>query len=319
MALLVALARSNNQECNKLCLITPWFRKRTLKTYDLTDWDSSELLAIGLDVFTELEAGPLIALQWKTIYSHNNFIGHHQRKSSFASLLEKDGEISRPFQVFLLGNIGGKGEKEKLIEMGKTYRSKFIDHRAYVHAPYSLSLARHLVSTKYEGAPEVAKAAATYVKTSRRMGFKGIVFHIDKCPDPDEAMENLRYNLTELLTVATPETPIYVENSCGDGCGFLANPKDLAELVKEFPSDLVGICFDTCHGYGAGYEPLEYIKKLGSVRERIGLIHLNGAWKKKGCGRDGHAAWGASQNISFDELEGILKFARERDISCVIE
>ena len=314
-----ALARANGLVVNKIGIVMPWGRLDKLTEYDITKWDSSELITLALEALEKTRAGADISYRWQIIYANTKYIGHHQRKTSFSKLLELDPLKSRPFQVFLLGNLGSNGESVGLESLAGKYEGAFTHYRAYVHAPYSLSLSREKVTTKYEDAPTIAEASVCYMKTSRKMGFRGVVFHVDKSPETEKAYENIRDNVRAILPEVSTECPLYLETPCGDGKGFLSTPQMLVDLVREFPPEKIGICLDTCHVHGAGYDPMEYVTQMGMAHHRIGLIHLNGAWKKKGCKADGHCYWGEVQNISEVELTGVLTYAKKRGLDCIIE
>lgn len=319
LALYISLARSLGYRVKKAGIVMPWRRPDRIKIYDVEKWDHSEILALGLEAVGVVYENIDIRERWLKTYSKNTHIGHHQKKGKLAELIKTPKGEARPFQIFLLGNRGKKGEEEPLRKMGDLYEGKVSKHRAYVHAPYSLSLARKRVSPKDPNSPLVTEAARVYIEVSQKMGFKGIVFHIDKSPDLEEAYVNLRKNVKKLLPYISPETPLLLENSCGDGNRFLREVSEFASMISEFPQELVGICFDICHSWGSGYEPSEYLEGLGRLHTRIGLVHLNGAWKKKGCGADGHASWSSKQNISEKEMKKILDYTRSRGVDCIIE
>lgn len=314
----IALARETHK-VKKVALITPWCSsKKKLFIYDVSTWKEAPLWELVEEATNKIQAGESLRLGWKGIYSSFPNIGHHQRKSSLDALLEEDPKTCRPFQVFLLGNRGYAGEEVSLQALGEAYRSRFKKYRAYVHAPYSLSLSKKRVSTKEES-PTIYEASIAYMEAATKMGFSGVVFHVDKCPGGKRSYRYIRKNVELLLPHIDPRCPLYLETPCGDGSGFLSTPEDFSELVEEFPPETIGVCLDTCHVHGAGYRPLKYLSLMGATSQRIGLIHLNGAWKERGCRADGHSPWNETQNISEKDLMGILEFSETNGISCIIE
>jgi len=312
-----AMANAVLARADEIALVLLWKRSPGVLVYPLEKRNSVAILE-GLKVAdaTALVSKPITSV-WEQTYSENFFIGHHQRKSSLDLLLTKPPKLTRPFQVFLLGNLGSRGEASSLRKMALHYEGRFIGYRAYVHAPYSLSLARELTSAK-PGSPTIAQAAEEYLKASAKMGFRGVVFHVDKSPDLKKARANIRKNLDLLCPLASEKCPILLENSCGDGNGNMSSPEEMAEVVSHYPATSLGVCMDICHAHGAGYSPEEYVYGLDN-HTRIKLIHFNGAHKLRGCKADGHESFAQPQLISPDEMTFVLDYARERKLSCIIE
>ena len=314
----VALARSSGIKVKKVGIIMPWGRDPKVVLYDVSKWDSEELLSLAKEAMGPARKTEKVAERWKEIYEANPHIGHHKSKG-ILSFAKKMTVKDRPYQIYLLSNVGRRGEEKSLVKMSQE-KAGLVSHlRCYVHAPNNLCLSMKLVSKKFDDAPTIVEAAKNYMLAAKKIGFKGVVFHVDKSPEIEEAYENIRSNLEQLLPHISPECPLLLENPCGDGKGFLSSAQDFAKIVSEQPQDLVGICFDTCHSWGSGYEPMEFISALGRMHSRIGLIHLNGAWKDKGCRADGHYHWKKVQKISEDQLCQVLDYSKKRGLSCIIE
>lgn len=315
-------------EADAIVVVLPWKRNQVILSTGFSPVSRTIVLSALTKAKEITEKSKGLWSAWPEIYENNHFIGHHRRKESLNEILSIAPRKARPFQIFLLGNRGNKGEGPVLDTLAETYPDTFSKYRGYVHAPYSLSLARKNVS-RDSSSPSIIFAAQKYLETSKKMGFKGIVFHVDKSPDLEQAKDNLRNNLNELLPFISEGCPILLENSCGDGNKFMSTPEEMAQVCSEYPSDLVKVCLDICHAHGAGYDPLDYISSMCfgngedgyqvQYHHRIGLIHLNGAIKQRGCYADGHATMSRGQHLTLNEVEYVLDYARCRNLSCIIE
>ncbi|ADH63905.1 apurinic endonuclease Apn1 [Allomeiothermus silvanus DSM 9946] len=88
----------------------------------------------------------------------------------------------------------------------------------------------------------------------------------------------------ELAQIGKRGPKLLLENTAGGGERIGSRLEDLAWLIEGTP---LGVCFDTCHAFAAGYplhlEPERVIEELDQEigLERVPLIHLNdsvGAW-----------------------------------------
>lgn len=97
---------------------------------------------------------------------------------------------------------------------------------------------------------------------------------------------------------------ILLETTAGQGTNLGYRFEQLAailELVQE--PERVGICFDTCHAFAAGYELCSeegYQRTFGAFdqllgRERLKVIHLNDSLKARGSRIDRHQGLGEGE------------------------
>jgi deoxyribonuclease-4 len=94
------------------------------------------------------------------------------------------------------------------------------------------------------------------------------------------------------------EVMILLETTAGQGTSLGADFSELAKIItgSAFPARL-GVCFDTCHVFAAGYDlrtPVAYRKTMAEFERLIGLerlkfFHLNDSKKELGSRVDRHA------------------------------
>lgn len=96
---------------------------------------------------------------------------------------------------------------------------------------------------------------------------------------------------------------LLLENTAGTGAALGATFKELAQLLEGLPPEGFGICLDTAHAWGAGYDLGDPAAVRGVLEEidgtlgleRVGVIHLNDSAVARGSRRDRHAHMGAGQ------------------------
>ncbi|GIW24289.1 deoxyribonuclease IV [Meiothermus sp.] len=81
---------------------------------------------------------------------------------------------------------------------------------------------------------------------------------------------------------------LLLENTAGGGEKLGASLHTLAELVE---GTALGICFDTCHAFAAGYELEKALDELEQIvgLHRVPVIHLNDSVGERGSQIDHHA------------------------------
>ncbi|MCQ8894366.1 MAG: deoxyribonuclease IV [Methanolinea sp.] len=103
--------------------------------------------------------------------------------------------------------------------------------------------------------------------------------------------------VNQALASAPRGVMLLLENTAGEKNGVGSTFEDIRAVIDrvEYPSQ-VGVCFDTCHAFSAGYElrtPEGIAETLGRLDEVIGLslvrlIHLNDSRGDRGSGLDRH-------------------------------
>lgn len=118
--------------------------------------------------------------------------------------------------------------------------------------------------------------------------------------------------LQRLDSEAPTEVTLLLENTAGQGTCLGARFEQLATLLEGAPQGRVGLCFDTCHAFAAGYDlssregaaavMAEFQRLLGF--EPLRAFHLNDS--KKGLGsavdRHEHIGQGAIGRAGFAAL-----------------
>jgi deoxyribonuclease-4 len=120
---------------------------------------------------------------------------------------------------------------------------------------------------------------------------------------------------------------ILLENTAGQGSCLGHCFEHLGQILSlARRSSRLGICFDTCHAFAAGYELAprsKYLKTMRALEESVGLgrvrlFHLNDSKKPLGSRIDRHAHIGRGQ-MGLEPFRLLLNDARLRGRPMVIE
>ncbi len=186
-----------------------------------------------------------------------------------------------------------------------------------VHASYLINLA----------SPDEAlweksfQALKIEVERCGALGIPLITFHPGSFVKSDEqtGLANIGRGVRRLLdetAVSAPGTTICLETMAGQGTNLGHRFEHLAyQLDQSGPNDRLGVCFDTCHVFAAGYDirtPEAYAATMEEFDRVIGLeqikvFHFNDSKFELGLRKDRHAHIGQG-HIG---LEGFANFVND--------
>ncbi len=135
------------------------------------------------------------------------------------------------------------------------------------------------------------------------LGLDYLVTHPGNATDGDKE-RGLAQNadaIEEALTEVTGGTMVLLETTAGSGKVLGSTFEELAQIIERISGEQrarVGVCFDTCHTWAAGYDlrgdydgVLRHFDDLIGL-DRLRLFHLNDSVGDHGSRRDRHAAIG---------------------------
>ena len=171
------------------------------------------------------------------------------------------------------------------------------------------------------------KSIATLTAELRRCGQLGIPFLVTHLGHhPGMTIEEGRKNVIRAINLALGEAPddvmLLLENTAGEKNGVGNTFEDISAVLDGVVDRRrTGVCFDTCHAFGAGYdlrtdETIE--ETTGRFDEVIGLgeirvIHCNDSKGELGSGLDRHEHIGMG---SIGEA-GFRSILRHEPFSCL--
>ncbi|KAI5295254.1 hypothetical protein KEM52_001919 [Ascosphaera acerosa] len=181
---------------------------------------------------------------------------------------------------------------------------RFCKELKYDQARHCLPHGSYLVNLAQEDHAKAKQAYDSFVDDLKRceaVGIKLYNFHPGAAGKTtlESAITRLATALTKALDATTTVIPV-LETMCGQGSvigGELSQFRDIISQIPEKHHARLGICWDTCHSFAAGYD---YRTKegldafLNQFDETIGLkylraLHMNDSKTPLGSHRDLHA------------------------------
>ncbi|MGC8873286.1 MAG: deoxyribonuclease IV [Chloroflexia bacterium] len=166
------------------------------------------------------------------------------------------------------------------------------------------------------------------LERARALGLPYLVTHAGAHRGAGEA-EGLRRIAQALdrVLAAVPEVMVLLETTAGQGGALCYRFEQIAWIIEQvrYPERL-GVCFDTCHVFVAGYELRTregYEQTLRELDERIGLerlkvFHLNDAKKGLGSRVDRHTHIGQGM-LGLEPFRWLLNDPRFQKHPMVLE
>jgi deoxyribonuclease-4 len=205
-----------------------------------------------------------------------------------------------------------------------------------VHSSYLINLG----SKSYETVEKSIDALKKELDHCRKLGISYLVLHPGSGhKDPYECCTQIAENINKVFSESNSETLLLLENMAGQGTSVGYTFDQLAYIISHVKEpNRLGICFDTCHAFAAGYDfstPELYNKMWKEFDEKIGIdklkvIHMNNS--KKPCGskvdRHDHIKDGLMPLKSFElimndprfkNIPKILETPKEKDLKEDVE
>ncbi|MEM1303412.1 MAG: deoxyribonuclease IV [Planctomycetota bacterium] len=173
-------------------------------------------------------------------------------------------------------------------------------------------------------------AMVVEVDRASRLGLIGLVAHPGSYTTSSEeaGLARIAAGLDEVHR-QTPDaaTPILLETTAGQGSNLGHRFEQLASILDQVADpDRVGVCFDTCHVFAAGYAmetAKEYKATMASLNKSVGAklvkaFHLNDSLKPFGSRKDRHASIGEGE-MGLAPFEHLLKDRRFKKTPMYLE
>ncbi|MCA9973561.1 MAG: deoxyribonuclease IV [Anaerolineales bacterium] len=203
---------------------------------------------------------------------------------------------------------------EKYREAQETYSHI---HPVAVHASYLINIA----------SPDEALWQKSYdalkieVERAGLLGIPLLTFHPGSfvSGDLETGLAHIARALKRLLpetAASAPHTTICLETMAGQGTNIGAAFEHLAHLLAAAgPDPRLGVCFDTCHVFAAGYDirtPDTYAATMAEFDRVVGLEHIkcfhcNDSQHELGSNKDRHAHIGDG----YIGLDGFANFVND--------
>ena len=167
------------------------------------------------------------------------------------------------------------------------------------------------------------------VKRCSKLGIPYIVAHLGshKGKGDEKGIEMLVKAFTKAAKDTSDDVMILLENTAGQKNSVGSDLDQLGSILSQLkPSKRFGICFDTCHGFAAGYDmstekgaatTLEKLDKAIGF-EHLKILHLNDSKGELGSNLDRHEHIGLG-HIGEKGLGHIIKTINRKKIPIILE
>jgi len=187
-------------------------------------------------------------------------------------------------------------------EVGGEEASQFHAERARHGVRFAGSHDSYLINLSTPDAGLWSRSLSAFQKELERcvaLELDVLVTHPGNATDGDFAAGVARNaeGITRALEAVPGRTRVLLEITAGSGTSVGGSFEALAAILRGIPEPLqprMGICFDTCHAYSAGYDLLgDYDGVWARFEEllglsRIGLFHMNDSKHPLGSHKDRH-------------------------------
>ena len=156
-----------------------------------------------------------------------------------------------------------------------------------------------------------------------------LVTHPGNATDKDAqaGLERNARGVTESLEAVDGRTKVLLELTAGSGTSVGATFENLQSIIEMIPSEQrhrVGICFDTCHAFSAGYDLVDDYEGVWAAfddvigLDRLGLIHMNDSQHAFDSRKDRHEAIGEG-SLGLEPFRRIVLDDRLTSVPKILE
>jgi len=182
-------------------------------------------------------------------------------------------------------------EKSRFLDSYKTSRVKMI----FSHASYLINLASN-DDTLWECS---VRALIGEVQRCHDLGLEFTILHPGSAKELGEQKgikKIIKALKTTLHATKNSTVKILLENTAGQGSCIGYRFEHLKQIIDGVNSSRVGVCFDTCHAFAAGYDirskigfeaTMEELDKIVGL-QNLHAIHLNDSKRELGSNLDRH-------------------------------
>ncbi|MDD5730280.1 MAG: deoxyribonuclease IV [Candidatus Omnitrophica bacterium] len=196
----------------------------------------------------------------------------------------------------------------------------------FVHIPYLINLASPY-NILYRGS---IRAYIEDIKEAALLGVDYIVTHMGshKKSGEGKGIKRITAALNKILAKTKDNSPsILLENTAGSGSwlGYkFEHQRNIIDGIEN--KDKIGVCFDTCHGFVAGYDlstakgykdTFDQMDKIVGL-DKLKLIHLNDAKDELLSHRDRHEHIGKGK-IGLEGFRRLVNDSRLKDVAFILE
>ena len=195
----------------------------------------------------------------------------------------------------------------------------------FVHTNYLINLA----SPRPDLYEKSVEQFVIDLERTETLGAEYLVTHLGSASSRSEdwMIERVSSALNMAMRLHPPKAVILLENTAGESGDVGYTLEQVQEVISRLTdSSRIGICYDTCHGFAAGYDirSREGVDELaGKISSTVGLtrlkgMHLNDCLKDFNSHVDRHWHIGEGK-IGLDGFKILLNHQAFKDIPKIME
>ncbi len=194
------------------------------------------------------------------------------------------------------------------------------------HAPLLVNLASPVDNIWQKSKDRLS----TELSRANKLGIQFLVLHPGyyRNSDKETGIERIIRALNNVLEDVNDSTAmVLLETTAGQGTAVGSRFEEIAYILeKARKKHFLGVCFDTCHVFAAGYDVRGYrgyekvLKKFDALigLDRLKVIHLNDSKTGLGSKVDRHASLGEGK-LGLQIFHAFVRDPRFRDTPKVLE
>jgi deoxyribonuclease IV len=239
------------------------------------------------------------------------------------------------FQIFTKNQRQWREKKisKKEAETFRKNMEQFGIKVAFAHTTYLINIA----SSDDKIREQSVISLLAEVQRCHELGLAFCVLHPGSFKNTtfEQGMQNVIDGLLSVLENSKDsQVKILLENTAGQGSSLGGKFEHIAEMIKAVGSERIGLCFDTCHAFAAGYDIRTedgFNLAMERVEETIGLknlhaFHMNDSKGDLGTHLDRHENIGKGklgiepfrQIINkFPHIPKVLETPKEGDMDAI--
>ena len=230
------------------------------------------------------------------------------------------------FQLFTRSPRGGQPSRldDEVIKNFLRDCDKYGLENYYVHTPYFINLA----SLDKKVRNNSIRLIREDLERSSLLKVKSIMTHLgsSKGMERKEAIKNVADSVVKIMDGYKGSSVLMLENSAGQGDTIGDTFEEVDEILRLADIDEVGVCIDTAHMFGAGYdlrdkesldETIEKIENTFGLK-RVMLIHGNDSKVDLGERKDRHEHIGKGK-IGEGGFRAIVADSRLNHLDIIVE
>ena len=193
-----------------------------------------------------------------------------------------------------------------------------------VHTPYYINLASKEERTRQAS----ARVIRDELDRASLIGAKYVMTHLGSAKDVGEAwgITYAAQGLRKALDGYAGSAQFLIEISAGAGAVIGATFEEVAAILEAVDRDDVGICFDTQHAFGSGYDlrtpdaVAETMQKFDATigLSRLKMSHVNDSKVKLGEHKDRHEHIGHG-HIGTDGIRAFVQHSMLDNLPLILE